>query len=666
MCGIFGITLARSESWSRERFTTAIRQLLKLSESSGKEASGIALSLPDAVHVFKRPVGGHTLSEMDDFQRVLNKAVNSSGNVDGPLTVLGHCRLITDGDAGLHGNNQPVIDSGAVAIHNGILVNASELYEKYGFERSFEVDTEALLDLTRHFISEGSSPPEAVQKAFREIEGTASVGLIFGDFKGLILATNCGSLHYAKLGESLYFASESHILSEFFTRERRAVPPTKLAPGNGMQINAGQALEILPFPLHGKLGFNGHTRLENPLPIHDENAPPPAKPKKAVSQSGRLKAVLRFDESSLRDQPRCRRCLLPSSFPFLSFDQDGVCDICRNYKPRPVNEHFLTGEFQRRHGSRPRIVAGVSGGRDSCFMLHHLVRELNFDVVAYSYDWGMVTDLARRNISRMCAKLQIEHILVSADIQRKRENIRANVLAWLKKPHPGTVTLFMAGDKQFFYHAEQVRRRTGSDALMFGMNFLERTDFKVRYCGIKDNSTFLHYRLTFANQLRILGFFFHQFVSNPSYLNRSLWDSASAYGAYYVDPHEYHLFFDYFPWREDVIVPPLLDEYDWETATDTRSTWRIGDGTAAFYNYIYLTLCGFTEADTFRSNQVREGHLTREEALNLAMEDNQPRAEAIDWYCRTINIDPIVAIQRINEFEGAWGIHGRQLEGASR
>ena len=32
----------------------------------------------------------------------------------------------------------------------------------------------------------------------------------------------------------------------------------------------------------------------------------------------------------------------------------------------------------------------------------------------------------------------------------------------------------------------------------------------------------------------------------------------------------------------------LLNEYDWETTPDTSTTWRIGDGTAAFYNYILL------------------------------------------------------------------------------
>jgi hypothetical protein len=50
-------------------------------------------------------------------------------------------------------------------------------------------------------------------------------------------------------------------------------------------------------------------------------------------------------------------------------------------------------------------------------------------------------------------------------------------------------------------------------------------------------------------------------------------------------------------------------------------------------------VAGFTENDTFRSNQIREGELTRAEALERADLENQPRWDSIQWYCRTIGID---------------------------
>ena len=91
-----------------------------------------------------------------------------------------------------------------------------------------------------------------------------------------------------------------------------------------------------------------------------------------------------------------------------------------------------------------------------------------------------------------------------------------------------------------------------------------------------------------------------------------------------------------------------LVQYDWERAPDTKTTWRIGDGTAAFYNYVYYTVAGFTEHDTFRSNQIREGDLTREEALEMVREENTPRYQNIKWYLDVLGFDFTDVITTVN------------------
>ena len=44
--------------------------------------------------------------------------------------------------------------------------------------------------------------------------------------------------------------------------------------------------------------------------------------------------------------------------------------------------------------------------------------------ITMTYDWGMVTDLARRNISRMCSQLGVENIIIADNISKKRTNIK--------------------------------------------------------------------------------------------------------------------------------------------------------------------------------------------------------------------------------------------------
>ncbi|WP_204375664.1 hypothetical protein [Aeromonas veronii] len=60
-------------------------------------------------------------------------------------------------------------------------------------------------------------------------------------------------------------------------------------------------------------------------------------------------------------------------------------------------------------------------------------------------------------------------------------------------------------------------------------------------------------------------------------------------------------------------------------------------------------VAGFTEHDTFRSNQVREGQITREEALKLVEDENQPRYENIKWYLDVLGMDFTEVISIINK-----------------
>jgi hypothetical protein len=59
-------------------------------------------------------------------------------------------------------------------------------------------------------------------------------------------------------------------------------------------------------------------------------------------------------------------------------------------------------------------------------------------------------------------------------------------------------------------------------------------------------------------------------------------------------------------------------------------------------------MAGFTENDTFRSNQIRAGIINREEALEHANEENLPRYNSIQWYCDIVGIDFVSTIETIN------------------
>ena len=65
-------------------------------------------------------------------------------------------------------------------------------------------------------------------------------------------------------------------------------------------------------------------------------------------------------------------------------------------------------------------------------------------------------------------------------------------------------------------------------------------------------------------------------------------------------------------------------------------------------------MAGFTEHDTFRSNQVREGVISREEGLKLVNEENKPRYENISQYLEILGLDFRTVINTINEAPKLW------------
>ncbi len=354
---------------------------------------------------------------------------------------------------------------------------------------------------------------------------------------------------------------------------------------------------------------------------------------------------------------RCSRCLLPDSFPFIKFDEDGSCNYCINYVPDQVKGEDKLRQLiepYRSASGEPDCIVGFSGGRDSSYMLHYLKNELDMNPIAFTYDWGMVTDLGKRNQTRLCEKLDIEHVIISANINKKIENIRKNINAWLKKPELGMVPLLMAGDKQFYYFAHKVMEQTGIDLIFSGGNIFERTGFKTGFCGIKEVDTKDKGILTgisVSNKLKLISYFGWQFLSNRAYLNSSIYDTLHAFYSSYLLPDAYVYLYNYIQWDENKIMNVLRKEYDWEGASDTDATWRIGDGTAAFYNYIYYTVAGFSEYDTFRSNQIRAGRITRKQGLKLVNKENLPRYESLEWYSITVNFDLEYALDIIHSMK---------------
>jgi glucosamine--fructose-6-phosphate aminotransferase (isomerizing) len=601
MCGIFGI-ISKDKKINKKD----LKILVKHSRQRGRDSSGLIYMKDKCYHIFRADF---------DIDQLLRKTNPFDSDV-----IFGHSRLITNGLS----DNQPVIRDNVFVLHNGIIINDKEIWDELSVKRKYQIDSEALAGIALQHFKSGKHIDDLATVILKKCKGIVSCALMIQDLGKVILVSNNGSLYTGKKDAVIYFASENYALKEIDCAEIN-------------QINGSYKIIDIPIPTNLTYELNDEKRrTENLIPEFEIN--------------NSQETLLEYKKHSLK---RCAKCILPQTMPFIYFNEQGVCNYCLHYKPRnrprPKEDLFkLVEPYRKKTGLE--CVVPFSGGRDSCYGLHLIVKELELKPVTYTYDWGMVTDLGRRNISRMCSALGVENIIIAADISEKRKNIRMNLEAWLKSPHLGMMAMLTAGDKHFFRYVEEVKNQTGIHLNLWGINPLEVTHFKTGFLGIRPD--FEEERVYSHGVLKQLRYHFKRFramMESPGYFNSSLWDTLS--GEYYrsfTKKQDYYHIFDYWRWDEEQVNRTLINDYEWEVAPDTNTTWRIGDGTAAFYNYVYYTIAGFTEHDTFRSNQIREGQITREKALELVEDENHPRYQNIRWYLDTLGMDFERTINIIN------------------
>jgi len=343
------------------------------------------------------------------------------------------------------------------------------------------------------------------------------------------------------------------------------------------------------------------------------------------------------------DLRRCTLCILPETFPGIEFDEDGVCNYCRTYEPVKVYGAKTLVEVlnkYRNNGRRHDCIVPISGGRDSAFVLHQMVRKYGMRVLALTVDSGAITPEGYRNIEKVTNVLDVEHVWLRDEdqIETARRNTKIKFRAWLRKPSIHTIAPTLnAGDKTMNLRIYRYAKENGIGLVLGGNNVgnscFEQEHFKTGFLGVFPNergiySTYDKVKLSFLLWLEYVKNYhnFHWSVFNEYMEGAYVYLFESLAKPNDVVPLG---FYDYIYWNEKEVVPTIQSELGWQGASDTTATWRIDDAAYPLIDYMYLRLVGFNEFDEFYSKLVREGQISRDEALRRCLSDNAPRIPSL-------------------------------------
>ena len=116
---------------------------------------------------------------------------------------------------------------------------------------------------------------------------------------------------------------------------------------------------------------------------------------------------------------QCTKCIADSTVPAIKFDDKGVCSLC-NFHDKlvdiyPENQEALKNLEKRINqikkegkGKKYDCILGLSGGRDSTYLLYLAVKEWGLRPLAVHFNDGFDNPIAGENMLNAVRKLGVE------------------------------------------------------------------------------------------------------------------------------------------------------------------------------------------------------------------------------------------------------------------
>jgi N-acetyl sugar amidotransferase len=114
----------------------------------------------------------------------------------------------------------------------------------------------------------------------------------------------------------------------------------------------------------------------------------------------------------------CTRCVMDTSDPEITFDENGICSYCKLYQKYQKHNLSTCSETELKKeikkikesgkGKKYDCVIGVSGGVDSSFVAYLSKKKFELRPLAVHLDNGWNSEISQANLERLLKKLDID------------------------------------------------------------------------------------------------------------------------------------------------------------------------------------------------------------------------------------------------------------------
>lgn len=326
----------------------------------------------------------------------------------------------------------------------------------------------------------------------------------------------------------------------------------------------------------------------------------------------------------------CTRCCVPQTMEGVQFDELGICTACRSSEEK-MHIDWRAREFQLREilekaksksGTNYDCILPISGGKDSFFQAHVLVKVYGMKPLAVTFSHNWFSETGFYNLQRCLEVFNLDHLQFTP--------ARGLVNKLAKK------SLSAIGDACWHCHAG-----VGSFPLQVA------TKFKIPLLVWGESIAEASGRATYSNLVHKFDRDYFIKVSSKLTAEEMIDDEITAKDLHPFGLPSYkeiedtgvwgiHLG-DYIFWDDERQTEWIKKEYGWrETEIEGaykgyKSAECIMPGVHDFTCYLKR---GFGRSTWQASLDVRNGLLTREEGFDLIKMHDRVRPQALDYYLK--------------------------------
>ena len=338
------------------------------------------------------------------------------------------------------------------------------------------------------------------------------------------------------------------------------------------------------------------------------------------------------------EKRRCAKCLMTETEQTLVFDEDGVCNICKNATERDNDIDWearveeLEGILDQYRGKYAYdAIVPFGGGKDSSWTAYTLVRRFNLRVLLVTFSQNFRREVHMKNLDRVVRALGCDHITVKAN----EDVIRLTMLESLKRK----------GDFCWFCH-------TGCITSPFKIALAQKiplmiwgepsSDYGGGYYGYKEKNPaderWFNRMINLSINADDMKDFVDQSIDPRDFDVFRLPDRAEVEAAGIRSIH----LGDYIRWDAMEQIKILNRELGWEpTETENLHPRYFGEKIDCFLqgsrDYLRYIKRGYSRTNQRANLEIRQGDITREEGLEMEQYDAQ-RPQSLDVVMDYLNI----------------------------